>query len=158
MLLFVTGYGEPDNTSTIDNNKDVSNNSDNDTLNNGNDTESNTLTESYDVDLTKLSSTMVYSQVYNMIVSPDDYLGKKIKMSGNFSVYQDQTTHKIYYACLIADATACCSQGIEFELEGDYTYPDDYPELNSTITVSGIFDTYEENGYLYCRLINAKME
>lgn len=114
--------------------------------------------ESYDVDLTELSSTMVYSEVYNMVTSPDDYLGKRIKMSGNFGVYQDQTTGKLYYACLIADATSCCSQGIEFVLEGEHTYPDDYPQINSTITVTGIFDTYEENGYIYCQLINAKME
>ncbi len=114
--------------------------------------------ESYDVDLTKLSSTMIYSEVYNMLASPGDYLGKKIKMNGNFGVYEDQTTGKYYYACLIADATSCCSQGIEFVLEGDYTYPDDYPEINSMITVMGIFDTYEEDGYTYCQLINAKME
>ncbi len=114
--------------------------------------------ESYDVDLTELSSTMVYSEVYNMVTSPDNYLGKQIKMRGSFGVYQDQTTGKLYYACLIADATSCCSQGIEFVLEGDYTYPDDYPEINSVITVTGTFDTYEENGYRYCQLINAKME
>lgn len=115
-------------------------------------------TESYDVDLTKLSSTMVYSEIYNMMTSPDAYIGKQIKMSGSFGVYQDQTTGKLYYACLIADATSCCSQGIEFVLEGDHTYPDDYPEINSTITVTGTFDTYEENGYCYCQLINAHLE
>ena len=55
---------------------------------------------------------------------------------------------------MIADATACCSQGIEFVPDGDYTYP----ELNSSITVSGIFATYYEEGvYRYCRLIYAKM-
>ena len=111
-----------------------------------------------DVDLTRLSSTMVYSEVYNMITAPDDYIGKKIKMSGNFSVYHDESTNKYYYACLIADATACCSQGIEFVLDGDYSYPDDYPDINSIITVTGIFDTYEENGYTYCQLINAQLD
>lgn len=120
-------------------------------------TSSNTV-EEYDVDLTKLSSTIVYSEVCNMMTAPDDYIGKKIKMSGNFSVYHDESTNKYYYACLIADATACCSQGIEFVLDGDYSYPDDYPEINSIITVTGIFDTYEENGYTYCQLINAQLE
>lgn len=57
-----------------------------------------------DVDLTQLSSTMVYSEVYNMMISPDDY-----------------------------------------------------PELGSDITVTGIFETYEEDGYTYCRLKNAKL-
>lgn len=143
MIFSMAGCGNSDNNSTSDQGGEASNNS---------------TEEKYDVDLTKLSSTMVYSEVYNMMTSPDDYLGKKVKMSGNLGVYQDQTTNKLYYACLIADATACCSQGIEFVLDGDYSYPDDYPEINSIITVSGIFDTYEENGYTYCQLINAKME
>ena len=30
-----------------------------------------------DLDLTKLSATMVYSEIYNMMVSPDKYVGKK---------------------------------------------------------------------------------
>lgn len=109
----------------------------------------------YDVDLTQMSSTMVYSKVSDMMTSPGAYLGMQVKMSGNFSVYQDSTTGKIYYACLIADATACCSQGIEFVLSGNYTYPNDYPEINSSITVVGTFDAYVENGYTYCQLTDA---
>lgn len=112
----------------------------------------------YDVDLTQLSSTMVYSEVYNMMVTPGDYMGKVIKMSGPFSVYTDETTGKNYFACVIQDATACCAQGIEFELGGDYVYPDNYPAVGSEITVSGTFDTYEEDGYTYCTLRDAVLE
>ncbi|MBQ9609369.1 MAG: hypothetical protein IJV15_08005 [Lachnospiraceae bacterium] len=112
----------------------------------------------YDVDLTQLSSTMVYSEVYNMTTAPDDYLGKKVKMSGPFSVYTDETTGKNYFACIIQDAAACCAQGIEFELEGNYTYPENYPTVGTEITVSGTFDVYEEDGYQYCTLRNAVFE
>ena len=108
-----------------------------------------------DVDLTKLSSTMVYSEVYNMMVSPDKYIGKTVKMNGAFAYYEDPETKKQYFACIIADATACCSQGLEFILTGEHTYPNDYPEVYSDITVTGTFETYEENGYNYCRLVNA---
>jgi hypothetical protein len=110
-----------------------------------------------DVDLTKLSSTMVYSEVYNMVATPKDYIGKTVKMNGSFSVFQDETTKQYYFACLIADAAECCSQGLEFVLTGNPTYPDDYPQQGSDITVTGTFDTYEENGNLYCRLINAEL-
>lgn len=110
-----------------------------------------------DVDLTILSSTMVYSEVYNMMVTPNDYIGKTVKMTGVFAVYEDESTGNIYYACIIQDATACCSQGIEFVLEGDYVYPDDYPELGETITIEGEFETYTEGEDMYCRLKNAKM-
>ena len=111
-----------------------------------------------DVDLTKLSSTMVYSEVYNMMVSPDNYTGKTVKMNGAFAYYEDPETKKQYFACIIADATACCSQGLEFILTGDHTYPNDYPELGSEITVTGTFEIYTESGFQYCRLKDATIE
>lgn len=107
-----------------------------------------------DVDLTALSATMVYSEVYNMVTNPEDYYGLIVKMVGIFSVYEDSTTGQMYFAILITDATACCSQGIEFLLV-DGEYPDDYPELYSTATVIGEFESYEENGYTYYRLKDA---
>lgn len=61
--------------------------------------------EGIDVDLTALSSTMVYSEVYNMMTSPEDYIGKTVKMKGMYSVYHDESTDKYYFACIIKDAT-----------------------------------------------------
>ena len=110
-----------------------------------------------DVDLTALSSTMVYSEVYNMMVMPEDYIGKTVKMEGIFSSFCDESTGKYYFACIIMDATACCSQGIEFELEGDHKYPEDYPEPGDEVCVVGTFDTYQEGEYTYCTLRNARM-
>ena len=91
-----------------------------------------------DVDLTVLSSTMVYSEVYNMMVSPEEYVGKTVKMDGLFAYYHDEATGNFYFACIIQDATACCAQGIEFVLTEDYTYPDDYPEVDAEICVFGM--------------------
>ena len=110
-----------------------------------------------DVDLTTLSSTMVYSEIYNMMYEPDRYVGKRIKMNGQFAVYGNPNTGAVYTACIIMDATACCSQGLEFVLEGEHSYPADYPELGTEITVVGTFQTYEENGYMDCHLVDAKM-
>ncbi len=115
-------------------------------------------TKGIDVDLTTLSSTMVYSEVYNMMSEPDDYLGKTIKMDGSFAVFHNEETDKYYYACIIQDATACCSQGLEFELNGDYKYPDDYPAEGENVCVVGTFDVYEEGGNSYCVLRKATME
>lgn len=114
-------------------------------------------TEGVDVDLTTLSSTMVYSEVYNMLVSPENYIGKTVKMDGLFALYHDETTDNYYFACIVADATACCSQGIEFVLKDDYTYPDDYPTEGGEICVIGEFDTYQEAGYTYCTLRDAEL-
>ncbi|MCR5182740.1 MAG: hypothetical protein K6D56_06920 [Clostridia bacterium] len=113
-------------------------------------------TENIDVDLTTLSNTMVYSEVYNMVMNPDDYEGKIVKMNGLFAVYYDEQANKYYFGCIIQDATACCAQGIEFELAGEHVFPDDYPEVNDEISVIGEFDTYEDGNYIYCVLRNAK--
>ena len=109
-----------------------------------------------DVDLTKMSSTMVYSEVFNMLYTPEDYLGKTINMDGSLAIYHDETQGRYYYACIIQDATACCSQGIEFVLSESLS-PEEYPPEGSYITVRGVFDVYEEDGFRFCQLINADM-
>ena len=114
-------------------------------------------TDGVDIDLTSLSSTMVYSEVYNMVFEPDKYIGKTVKMKGIYAVYHDEEKDKYYHACIISDATACCSQGIEFELGDEYKYPDDYPEEADDICVTGTFDIYKDNDYNYCTLRNARL-
>ena len=116
-----------------------------------------------DVDLTVLSSTMVYSEVYNMLYNdPAYYHGKTVKARGEFSIYQLVTDgvlqpNPVSYACIISDAAACCAEDMEFVLEGNYTYPDDYPELGAEITVIGEFQSYEENGMIWYHLVNARL-
>ncbi|MCR5670198.1 MAG: hypothetical protein K6G10_04265 [Butyrivibrio sp.] len=110
-----------------------------------------------DVDLTLLSSTMVYSEVYNMMIMPDSYKGKVIKMKGQYVPYFDEATGKRYFCCFISDATACCSQGIEFILTDDYSYPEDYPQEGDDICVIGTFDTYMEDNNMYCTLRDASL-
>ena len=109
-----------------------------------------TGTSAYDVDLTALSSTLVYAEVNNMMTQPDTYADKSIKMKGTCDIYHDETTGKTYYACIIKDATACCASGIEFELMGG-----NYPSKDADITVAGTFDTYEEGGGRYAILRRA---
>ena len=123
-----------------------------------------TSADGVDVDLTVLSSTMVYSEVYNMLYFyPEDYYGKNVKMTGQFNVYQwvDESgivaDMPVAYACIISDATACCAEGMEFVLKDDLAYPDDYPELGAEITVIGEFQSYEENGMTWYHLVNARM-
>ena len=111
----------------------------------------------YDVDLTRMSNTMVYAEVYNMMMTPEDYVGKTIHMEGIFSTYYDQNEDQYYHTCVIQDATACCAQGIEFVLKGNPQFPEGYPEQGDLITVSGIFELYEENGLEYCRLVEAEL-
>lgn len=113
--------------------------------------------DGYDVDLTILDSTMTYAQVYDMVYEADKYEGKSVRARGAFAYYQDQETMMEYFAVLISDATACCSQGIEFVLEGDPVYPEDYPAEGTEITITGSFHAYVENGTTYVQLQDAQI-
>ncbi len=114
-----------------------------------------------DVDLNNLNANVVYSQVFLMMTEPDKFIGKRIRMSGQFNVYaaEDGNPSGVteYYAIIIADAQACCQQGIEFVWPG-HTYPEGFPEVKSNASVTGIFEVYEENGKKYCRLVADSVE
>lgn len=107
--------------------------------------------EPIDVDLTKLSATMVYSEVSNMMYESDEYFGKVVRMRGAARSSYYKETDTTYYAVLIADATACCAQGIEYLLTDGYAYPED----GNDVVVTGVFTEYEENGMYYLRLDKA---
>ncbi len=110
-----------------------------------------------DLDLSKLSGTLVYSQVYNMMYEPETYIGKVIRMSGYYSAYKDPERNIVYHACVIPDVTACCAQGIEFIRNGEHQWPDDYPEEGTEIIVTGRLETYEEDGYQYLHLVDSEV-
>ena len=110
-----------------------------------------------DFDLTNLNSDVIYAEVYSMMIFPDQYMGKSVKVSGVFTVYYDEARDKYHFACFVADAAACCQQGIEFILDGDKAYPADYPQEGAEITVTGVFGTYEEEGNTYWALTGASI-
>ena len=73
-------------------------------------------------------------------------------MSGTFAVAEGEMRN--YYACLIADATACCSQ---FLPTVKVNYPGDFPPEGTDITVTGIFDTYYEGQDRFFQLKDASV-
>lgn len=117
--------------------------------------------EGVDVDLTLMGSDLVYATVYQMMSKPEEYEGKTIKIEGKYYASYYPITEKYYNYCLIADALACCSQGLEFELGGGAVYPDDYPADQSEVIVTGVFETYTEEAgqtFYYCRLRDAEYQ
>ena len=109
--------------------------------------------EVVDLDLTTLSSTMVYSEVYNIMSDPASYIGKSIKMTGMYANFTGQDGAS-YPACIITDATACCQNGIEFDLTEK-----NYPSEGTQVTVLGVFDSYidKADGNTYYHLRDAKL-
>lgn len=102
-----------------------------------------------DVDLTELVSTLVYAEVYGMMMNPEEYMGKTVKMSGSYYASFIEETNSYYHFVIIEDAAACCQSGLEFIWNGDHAYPDDYPADNTKVEVEGVFDSYDELGQTY---------
>ncbi|MBP5268869.1 MAG: hypothetical protein J6Z29_09920, partial [Ruminococcus sp.] len=65
-----------------------------------------------DLDLTSLNANMLYAEVFQITGDPDKYQDKKIRAKGTFNYMKDNGTE--YFAVFIADAAACCQQGLEF--------------------------------------------
>ena len=102
-----------------------------------------------DLDLTKMSATMIYSTIFDMLIMPEDYVEKVIKVKGWFEVYTNPETAEVFYAVVVPDATACCQQGLEFIWPGDHHYPADFPELGKDITVTGTYKLIDKDGFTY---------
>ena len=111
-----------------------------------------------DIDLTGLNPNMLYAQVYEMTADPEKYVGKTVRANGTFAYTTDPESGNEFFAVFIADAAACCSQGLEFRREGEFSYPADYPEIGAPIVVTGTFNTYKEGVFTYCELADATME
>lgn len=117
--------------------------------------------EGVDIDLTRMDKTMTYATMYNLMIYPDDYIGQTIRVSGEYYAIFYEETNKYYHYVLIKDATECCTQGIEFVWDdGSHVYPDEYPADTTKVEVTGVFETYYEEGdpNLYCRLKDAGFE
>ncbi|MBQ9036358.1 MAG: hypothetical protein IJ115_02735 [Erysipelotrichaceae bacterium] len=98
------------------------------------------------IDLTFMNSNAIYSEIYNMTLNPEDYVGKHIKVVGYFATGQDDNGNTIF-GCIVPDALACCQQGLGFELAEARQYPDEFPEPGTEIVLEGTF-TFTENEYL----------
>ncbi len=108
-----------------------------------------------DYDLTAMSSDMVYATVYQMLTNPEEYAGCTVRMSGVYYAAYYSVTELYYHYCIIADASSCCSQGMEFVCTDDGSdFPADYTE----IIVVGTFGSYEELGVTYNCLLEATIE
>mgnify|MGYP004594406669 CR=1 FL=1 len=103
-----------------------------------------------EIDLTSMSSTMVYSYVFNMVSAPDDFIGQRFRIQGIYDEGLWEPTNQMYHYIIIADATACCAQGLEFVLTDESAA---YPQPGDEIEISGVFSTYEEEGNLYIQIV-----
>lgn len=108
-----------------------------------------------DIDLTRLSTTMVFAEVAAMVRTPEDYLGKTVRMAGTLAVYEANLAlgFDCFYTVVIQDATACCQQGMEF------IWPEGtLPEAGTGLVVTGTFAEYDCGGLPSCHIVADTVE
>lgn len=110
------------------------------------------------VDLRNLNGNIIYAEIYNMMMYPDEYLGKTIKVKGQYYGEENPDDKKYYHFVFISDAQACCQQGLEFICDGALKVPDDYPNLEQGIEISGVWSKYKDGENTFYRLKSATVE
>ncbi len=103
-----------------------------------------------DYDFTAINAKAMYTQVYNMLKNPDEFLNKIIKISGGYYPFIHEDTGEDYHYIMVKDASLCCAIGLEFVWDnGVHSYPEEYPLENQVIQLTGVYSQYEEDGYTY---------
>ena len=109
------------------------------------------LSSKTDIDFSRYNYLMADAKIFSMQMDPDNYIGKKIKITGRF--YPQESEYGQFFLVLLSDETACCSTGFAF-IDRTRRYPEDYPEPDAEIEVAGAYKKGYFNGveifYLDC--------
>ena len=111
-----------------------------------------------DIDISILSSTMMYAEIDNISTNAEKYKGQTIKMRGTYRVLSATMNDNPYTFVVVYDETQCCEAGIEFRVTGDYVFPDDYPSEDTEIEVTGIYKSHDDFDLPYYYIETDKIE
>lgn len=146
-LFLMAGCSKKQNTETVKNQKNQTEEAMiNDNL------PDNPLTEvpkKIDLDFTKMNYNMASSVMFEMMVEPEKYADKTVKITGQFNTSIYEGTR--YFAVINWDSTGCCPAGLDFIPPSKMSFPEDFPEDGTFITVTGTmrFDSDREDRQLY---------
>ncbi len=115
--------------------------------------ENTTLDSDVDFDFLQMSSTVIYAQVFDLMMNYDDYVGNTFRMNGTFYESLDLEGIPIYFI-IINDATGCCPQGLELKFSDDM----EIPKPDSNITVVASVDVFDYKGEEYVRMLVSDLE
>ena len=106
-------------------------------------------------DTVEIREKMFVSQVNDVYLNTDEYLGKTIKLEGIFK--QDQGYEKLYCFVLRYGPGCCGTDGnVGFEVAWANEEAQSYPAVDSWVEATGVLKTYEEEDgyapYLYLDL------
>jgi uncharacterized membrane protein YcgQ (UPF0703/DUF1980 family) len=107
----------------------------------------------------EIKEKMFISQVNDVYVNPEDYLGKTIKLEG---IFKEEQTYEKSYCFVLRYGPGCCGYdgNVGFEVawgKEDKKKEKTYPSNDSWVEATGELKTYEEDGYtqyLYLDLVS----
>jgi len=100
---------------------------------------------------------MFISQVNDIYLNAEDYIGKTIKLQGVFKAEQPYEGDP--YCFVLRYGPGCCGYdgNVGFEIKWDETRAQPFPKEDSWVETTGVLKQYEEDGYnqyLYLDLIS----
>ncbi|MFV0379923.1 MAG: hypothetical protein ACK5KQ_03765 [Anaerorhabdus sp.] len=93
------------------------------------------------VDVMSLQKDQAYDKIFEILVSPSEYLGKEILVRGIFKREYNEEFQQEEYFIVITDEQGDCETGIDIIINSGK-----YPQANKEVSVIGIFSKYEKNG------------
>jgi uncharacterized membrane protein YcgQ (UPF0703/DUF1980 family) len=107
-------------------------------------------------DVIDIKEKMFISQVNDVYVNPEDYMGKTIKLEGIFTMEQGYDKS---YCFVLRYGPGCCGYdgNVGFEVAWDKEKEKPYPREDSWVEATGELKSYEEDEYskfLYLDLVS----
>ena len=110
-----------------------------------------------EVDLTGMSSTMMFAEVVQMTRQPQMYDGATVTMRGGLMIFAiDEATGVGNYSCYVEDATRCCQRGIAFTIDEPLEDTSILVE-GAEVVIRGTFEIYEVDGRHFVRISNCEI-
>lgn len=99
-------------------------------------------------DLSRMSATVAYAQLYNIFLEQENHVGQTMRLRGQYVPMRDESNEAKYHFIMVYDNAACCQLGLEFLWTNPTAYPADY----SLIELTGVFDICNDGGEKFCVL------
>ncbi len=109
------------------------------------------------LDLRKLDSTILFAQIADININPNDYKDKRIIFSGIYNHTFDNIHNKNYYGIVTKDVQGCCVQGLEFFPSPSEESKFLKMENMSEVTIRGTVKILKENDFARAILIECKI-
>ncbi len=102
-------------------------------------------TKKGNTEIIEIGDKFFITQVNDIYLNADDYLGKTIKLEGVFK----QSTGEEPYCFVIRYGPGCCGNDglVGFEVAWDKEKDQTYPADDSWVEAEGVLKSYEEEGY-----------